>query len=239
MTDQDDIQRALAETWQKIPEEERGGLLAQAKAQGVEACFICALIGCALAISLQAQWIALTAFAFIPLLYQVVSTRVWLETKPLTTLKYFIAAATSKMYAQHLQSSDPALKLIFRGSLEAVPPEDQNALDPEFVEEVQEQQPQPKDVWISLFPDALVMIAEGTEGATLEFAHSTLRDFQIALDSPESDDGSPTPSRLLIQTTANEMVESRWVLSSPHTASLLACERKIRYFNQRAAESAA
>jgi hypothetical protein len=233
MNDEIDVQSALAETWQKIPEEERGELLARAKAQGVESCCVCLLIGCALAISLKAQWIALGTIAFLPLLYQVVSTQIWLEIKPLATISYFLAATTSRIYAQHLRSQDPCVKMIFRGSLESVPAQVEDAVSEEFPEEAADERPAPKDVWISLFPDALIMISEGIDGANLEFAHSTLRDFQVALDSPDGEETPSRSSRLLIQTTANDSVASRWVVSSPHPATLVACERKIRYFSQR------
>jgi hypothetical protein len=236
MSDSENLNQALAETWQKIPEEERTLLLAQAKAQAVEAGCLCAVGGLALATSLQSSGIILCTLALVPLLYQVVSTRAWLERKPLTIAKYFVASVTSKLYAQSLQSTDPSLKLIFRGSLQAVPLTEPVPEADEFREELEEQKPAPKDVWISLFPDALVMITEGSEGAELAFGHSTLKDFEVALDTPEDSDGESQPSRLLIQTTLNDTIESRWVLSSPHTTTLLACERKIRFFSQKATE---
>jgi hypothetical protein len=236
MTDSENLNQALAETWQKIPEEERTLLLAQAKAQAVEASCLCAVAGVALAASLQSFGVILCTLALVPLLYQVVSTRAWCETKPLTTVKYFVASATSKLYAKSLQSADPSLKLIFRGSLQAVPLNELSPEVEEFREELEEQKPTPRDVWISLFPDALVMIAEGEDGAELAFGHSTLKDFEVALDTPEDANGDSQPSRLLIQTMLNDSIESRWILSSPHTTTLLACERKIRFFNQRAAD---
>lgn len=237
MSETENLDQALAEMWQKIPEEERTLLLAQAKAQGVEVCCLCAVIGLAVAISLQAQWIVLATLAFLPLLYQVVSTQRWLEIKPLITARYFLASMTSKLYAQTLRSQDPSLKLIFRGSLQEIPLNDSSAIPEEFKDELEEEKPAPKDVWVTLFPDSIVMIAEGNEGAALAFGHSTLQDFEVALDTPEDSTNGTVPSRLVIQTTANDSIESRWILTSPHTDTLAACERKIRFFNQRASSA--
>jgi hypothetical protein len=164
----------------------------------------------------------------------VVSTRVWHQVKPLTTAKYFVASATSRLYAQSLQSRDLSLKLIFRGSLQAVPVSFPEPEQNEFIEELNDHKPAPRDVWISLFPDALVMFAEGSEGAELAFGHSTLKNFEVALDTPEDSDDDSQPSRLIIQTTHNDAVESRWIVNSAHTTTLRACERKIRFFNQKA-----
>jgi hypothetical protein len=236
MTDSENLKQALAETWQKIPQEERTLLLAKAKAQACEVCCLCAVCGIAVAVSLHAPWVILGTLAFLPLLYQVVSTRLWLELKPLTVARYFLASMTSRLYAKTLHSSDPSLKLIFRGSLQSIPLTEPTQEDAEFESEIEEHKPAPKDVWISLFPDSLVMITEGNEGAELAFGHSTLKDFEIALDTPENENGEPKPSRLVIQTILNDSIDSRWVVSSPHTTMLLACERKIRFFNQRAAE---
>lgn len=236
MTNSEQVQRALADTWQKIPEEERNLLLAQAKAQGAEACCVCALAGCSLAVGLHATWIALATLAFLPLLYQVVSTRTWLEIKPITTIRYFLAGATSKLYAQTLNSKEPTLKMIFRGSLETVTPQDDSKVDQEFAQELQEEKTPPKDVWISLFPDSLIMISEGYDGAVLEFGHSILENFKAALDVPEGSQDNASPSRLFIQTTSQDNTESHWVLSCPHATTLLACERKIRYFNHKSVE---
>jgi hypothetical protein len=238
MTETENLDQALAEMWQKIPQEERTLLLAQAKAQGIEVCCLCTVIGVSLAISLNAHWVILATIAFLPLLYQVVSTQRWLEIKPLITARYFLAGMTSKLYAKTLHSQDPSLKLIFRGSLQEIPINESTAIPEEFKDELEEEKPAPKDVWISLFPDSIVMIAEGTEGAALAFGHSTLQDFEVALDTPEDSAGEPMPSRLVIQTTTNESIESRWVLTSPHTDTLVACERKIRFFNQRASSNA-
>jgi len=238
MTDSENLEQALAETWQKIPEEERTLLLAQAKAHAVEVSCLCAVIGITLATSFQSSWILLGTLTLVPLLYQVISTRLWLEIKPLTTARYFLAIVTSKLYAQSLNSKDPSLKLIFRGSLQPIPLSESSPEKEEFQQELEEQKPLPRDVWISLFPDSLIMIAEGNEGAELAFGHSTLENFEVALDTPEDENGNSQPARLLIQTTLNDSIDSRWLLSSPHTTSLVACERKIRFFHQRSSVQA-
>lgn len=236
MIQSEQLQDALKQMWQKLPHEERVLLSAQAKARGIEACTICIVLASAVTVSLRMPGILMGSLCFMPLLYQVISRRTWLATKPLTVIRYFLAGVSARLFAEKLHSADPSLKLIFRGTLEPLHVDGSREENQEFAEELAEEKPNPKDVWVSLFPDSLVMISEGDSGATLEFAHSTLHDFTVTVDTPEDSRGNSLASRLVIQTNRGDEEASRWVLSSPHTTTLLACERKIRFFNQRSAE---
>jgi hypothetical protein len=241
MSDSPSLLTQVNEMWQKVPEEERRDVLLRAQSKATEACIILTIIGCTAGLSLHAPWIILCVVILLPVLFQVVSLQVWLDLKPDIVVRYFAASLASQRYASAVHARDTSLKLIFRGSLEQIPLDNagQNVEAELFAEEVALESAPAREVWISLFPDSLVMIAEGDSGATLEFAHSTLENFAVALDSGE-DSASPSPTnRLLIQTGNDEQVTGRWVLTSPHQSTLAACERKIRFFNHRAAQAAA
>ncbi len=228
--------------WQKVPEEERKEILIHAHSKAVETCSTLTLVGGAAAVALRMPWILVGVVMLVPVLYQVITKRMWLESKPRTLIRYFVASLTARRYASLVAAADTSLKLIFRGSLESVPLEEETKSSDEevqaFADELKEEKIPPRDVWISLFPDSLVMISEGETGARLEFAHSTLQDFVVALDSPEDESGDSQVNRLLIQTGNEEQITGRWILTSGHTSSLVACERKIRFFSQRAAQAA-
>jgi hypothetical protein len=235
MTDPTPLEQQLHEMWPKVPEEERQQLLAYTKSKALENCALLTVIGCSTAIGLQMPAILLVVLVTLPVLYQVVAARLWLEVKPRTLIQYFVASLTASQFAQSLNSADPSVKLIFKGFLQPVPVQDD--VPPEtqerFAEELEAEVPAPREVWISLFPDSLVMISESAAGAQLEFGHSTLRDFAVALDTPDETDPTQVESRLLIQTTKDDSVTGRWLLSSPYPSMLVACERKIRFFTER------
>lgn len=229
-----DINLALEQIWQKMPDEERVLMLAQAKASGIEACAIFSMLAAAVSLSLHIPWMLIAAACCLPLMYQVMSRRAWMHIKPITVVQYFLASISTQFFAESLRSKNPSLKLIFRGLLHPVPLEGKNSDSEDGELEHAESIPTSKDVWVSLFPDSLVMISEGESGADLIFGHSTLHDFEVEVDSPEDARGSRLATRLLIQTSKDNQVTSRWILTSPHTETLLACERSIRFFNQRA-----
>lgn len=239
MTDSTPLEQQLHELWPKVPEEERLQLLAYTKSKALENCALLTVIGGSTAIGLQMPGILLAVLVTLPILYQVVAARLWLEVKPRTLIQYFVASLTASRFAQSLNSSDPSVKLIFKGSLQPVPLDDD--VPPEtqelFAEELESEVAPPRDVWISLFPDSLVMISESDAGARLEFGHSTLNDFAVALDTPEDTEPTQKESRLLIQTTSEDAVTGRWVLSSPYPSMLVACERKIRFFAERSSSA--
>jgi len=237
MTENTSLDAQLQELWLKVPEEERRELLAYAQSRAVETCALLTLIGCSTAVGLQMPWMLLAVLVLLPIIYQINTGRLWRELKPQTLVRYFVAGSTAQQFAEQLRSRDPSLKLIFRGSLQAIPIKDDipTETQEQFSDELREEIPAPCDVWISLFPDSLVIISESNAGAQLEFAHSTLHNFAVALDAPDDADSGHAGNRLLIQTTDEDIVTGRWILSSPHTETLLACERKIRFFAERGA----
>jgi hypothetical protein len=239
MSDLSPLDSQLNDMWQKVPEEERRDLLLRAQASAMEACALTAVVGCAAAFSLHAPVLVLCVALLLPVLFRVISIKLCVRMKPQTLLQYVVAAIASKRYAAATISKDTSLKLIFRGSLESVPLDDSA---PETAPEVSEEDARSnsttvRDVWISLFPDSLIMISEGDNGAHLEFAHSTLEDFVVALDSSENTESDSAMRRLLIQTGNEEQITGRWVLSSPYPSMLVECERKIQFLARKSAEA--
>ncbi len=83
----------------------------------------------------------------------------------------------------------------------------------------------PVPVWVTLFPDCVVMFSETPFGSRREFAHSIFEDLSASSESPEEDFGAH--KRLTISVHDETGAEHRWVLTSTHSAHLSACERKL------------
>jgi len=237
MSDDENSQAQFERTWQKVPQEERRELLARSQAKALEVCSIVAVFGCTAAFGLAMPWILLGVATLLPVLFQVVVARMWIEIKPQTIARYFVAGRTAMRYAEIFSSSNPTLKTMFRGTLQQLE-EASDQIDPEFAaeyaEETTTQATLPKEVWICLFPDTLVMFSENPGGAKLEFIHSILEDFSAVLETPEGLNGAPLPSRLFIEVADNIESHTKWLVTSPHPSCLSTCERKIRFLIQRA-----
>jgi hypothetical protein len=219
----------IKRAWLRIPEEEKRELITAAKAKGFEACLLLAVFGVSAAFGLKMPAILLGTAVLLPLLYQVISVREWREKRPHLIAKYMVAGHTASQYASSMLSKDPAVKVLFRGSL--TPPLKVRAqLYPELEPEELEAQPIP--VWVSLFPDHLIMISEGEKGAKLEFAHSTLDNFRLVSDDAE--ESEEPRDTMAIETEDPDGEAARWVIQSPHATAILACEKKIRLFHERA-----
>jgi hypothetical protein len=237
MSDDENSQAQFEQTWQKVPQEERRELLARSQAKALEVCLIVAIFGCTAAFGLSMPWILLGVAVLLPVLFQVVVARMWIEIKPQTVARYFVAIRTAMRYAAPLSASNPTLKTIFRGTVQPIGAAN-SGIDPEFAADYAEETPThatlPREVWICLFPEALVMFSENRGGAKLEFIHSILEDFSAVLETPEDLNGAPLPSRLFIEVSDDIHTHSKWLVTSPHPSCLSTCERKIRFLIHRA-----
>jgi hypothetical protein len=228
---------AQRETWQKMPAEEQRELLELAHGKGLEVCFLTAVFAATCAYGLKLPWILIGLALLLPVLYQVVITRIWHEVKPQLIARYLVASKTAAKYAEFLHAPERELKLIFRGS--ARPDIDDFHRDPndefaaEHAQEVANEEGKAKDVWISLFPQSLIIFSENTGGAKLEFAGSLINNLSITLEIPEGPEAKESPQILVIESRSNSGERTKWVISSRQQSALIACERKFRFFVQR------
>jgi hypothetical protein len=241
MSDKVQPDQQFEKIWQKVPQEERNEILVQAQSKAAEICTLVAIFSSAATFGLHIPAIALGAAVVLPLLYQVVVSRAVIELKPQIVARYFIANRTARLYALTLHSAEPTPKALFRGSL--LPILEQAAdSDPELTNEYTDERldfaANQKEVWISLFPDRLIMFSENKEGSRLEFSSSISNGFSMTLESPEDLSGNPLPQQLIIETTHPTGTKKSWILNSRHTSSLLMCERKVRLFSQLATQRA-
>lgn len=220
--------------WQKIPIEERQELLTLANSRGLEVCAITAIFACACAFGFKAPWMLLGLAALLPVLYQVIAARVCQEIRPQLIARYLVANKTATRYAEYLKAPDTESKLIFLGKALEVkdePAPEKNEFVDEYAEEQRLTHQNSKEVWICLFSQSLIMFSESQTGAKLELASSLLNDFSLTLEV--SDKGNAL-NALIIEAPSSEGSKSRWVISSRNQSALIACERKFRFYRQRA-----
>lgn len=224
MSDTTSVQEQIKHSWQKVPTGERRELASKASLKGVHACLLALIFGTTLAFCFKQPTVLLALLAFVPVFYQVVATREWLEGKPRVAITYFVAEKTATRYAHHYRVADYSVRLLFKGTLSAPVPE---PLDPS----VPGYSPSKSNVWVALFYDRLIMFSENTGGARLEFSHplgDTLVAFSDTSDSPEI-----VPQALYLEITKGEDTQpQRWTLESPYGETLAVCERKIRLYGE-------
>jgi hypothetical protein len=95
-----------------------------------------------------------------------------------------------------------------------------------FLHEEAEQSRGPVPVWVSLFPDSLVMFSETPLGSRREFACSIFEDISIGTEGGDEDSGEQRKLTISLRNAAG--AEHRWTLTSQHIGNLAACERKLQ-----------
>jgi hypothetical protein len=225
MSDVTSVQEQINQAWQKVPAGERRELSTRANLKGAQACLLALIFGVTLAFCFKEPTILLALLAFIPVFYQVVATREWLEGKPRIAITYFVAEKAATQYARHHKVSDYSVRLLFKGTLIAPVAE---PLDPSLPGYI----PNKPSVWVALFYDRLLMFSEHPDGARLEFSQPLGDGLTVFSDATEDPDA--TPGELYFEiATEGEASPERWTLQSPYGESLAACERKIRLYGEQ------
>ena len=222
-------EESLTDIWERIPPEERLELLATAQARGIEAALLLLLMAFSASLGLHTPWIFFGSLLFTPFAFQIMSRKSWRVLKPHPMLEYLTSRSTARVYASLNGARDLDPSLMFRAELQ-----------PEFTDDAIEdmpsdalEKPAPKPVWVSLFPDTIVIASESPSGSRLELGHSLFKNFSISAEGFDEESDSSPQRRVKIEVESHPGTISRWYLSGKHTASLLACERRARAFIAR------
>lgn len=221
MPDAEELNRTIRDVWQKVPKEEQVDIKTFAQSKGIEMCFTIFAFSTTTAIALEMRWLFFAGLSLIPLVYQVITAKIWRNLKIKTNLQYLVASTTAQRYAKMVNAKDLTLKMIFKGSLSSW-----KHAESSTVSEEDDAQPPTVDVWVCLFPGDLIMLSEGNKGAKLQLAHALLSDFRVFSETGEETHSS---RKKLFLDTPNEHGETvRHALSARHTTTLVAFEKKIR-----------
>ena len=214
--------------WGRIPPEERLEVLANAQAKGVQAALLLLLMAFSVALGLKLPWVFFGSLLLVPFAFQIMSSKAWQMAKARPMLEYAAARATARLFALSSGARYVEPALMFRAELQpSISGVDLDSSDDELLEK-----PTAKPVWVSLFPETIVIAAEGQSGARLELAHSLFANFSITAEGFEEGDESDGKS-LSIEVESHPGTVSRWSLRSRHPATLLACERRAKAYMTR------
>ncbi len=215
---------SFLDIWRKIPPEEKLLLMAKAQSKGLSASSI--LLGAvgSISLGLRVPWLFWSTFIAVPFVFQLASAKAWRSLKPRTMLEYLAARSAARRYAYSANSKDLTVSLMMKGTLH----QDFTAEEEEEEIEAKIEHRDNVDVWISLFPDTLVLMSERSGGAKLEFAQQLFGD-RLAVTAEGFDDSSQE-RRLLLSVETRRGGKHRWYLTSPFPAALLVLERRIRAF---------
>ena len=213
----------LDDVWQKIPPEEKLQLLAKAQSTGISTIFVLLMFTASMAVGLKSPWIFWGSFFAVPFVFQMASAKAWRITKPRAIVEYTAARASAGMYANQVDGHDLNPILVFKGTLERAEHENADFSSDTFIEDEEPRGPVP--VWVTLFPDSLVMFSESPYGSRREFACSIFDDLSVS--SEGMDDITATDKRIVVSLKNKAGEESQWTLRSDYPASLVACERKL------------
>ncbi len=214
----------LQDIWQKIPPEERAEVVTRAQSSAISTILAVLMFGWAIAVGMREQWYFWGTFLIVPFAFQIATSKAWHALKPKLIVEYTAARATACFYAQQAHGRNLVPTAQFRGFLERQFSDDQQSESDHSASDTEEPR-EPVAVWVTLFPDSLVMFSETPFGSQREFAHCTSEDISVSTEEMEEDFGSQR--RLLISVRDKAGAERRWVLTSKNAAQLAACQRKL------------
>jgi hypothetical protein len=177
-----------------------------------------------MAVGMREQWYFWGAFLIIPFAFQVATSKAWHSLKPKLIVEYTAARAAACHYAQQANGHLLVPQAQFKGFLERQFSDDQQS-ESDLITDRPEEPRGPVPVWITLFPDSLVMFSETPFGSQREFAHTFSEDVSVSTEEMEEDLGDQR--RLMISARDEKGAERRWVLTSKYSALLTACQRKL------------
>jgi signal transduction histidine kinase len=226
MSDVPSVQDQISQAWQRVPAGERRELATRANLKGAQACLLALIFGVTLAFCFKESTILLALLAFVPVFYQVVATREWLEGKPRIAITYFVAEKAASQYARHYRTADPLVRLLFKATLTSLPTE---SIDPRISADIPQSS---SSVWVALLSNRLIIFSERSDGARIEFSEPLGDGLSVSSDT--SDDPNTRPDSLYLEVSRSDTPEvRRWTLRGPCGETLATCERKIRLYGEQ------
>jgi hypothetical protein len=216
----------LADVWQKIPPEDKETLASEAQSTAISAVAVFIMFGWAIAVGFKEPRYLWGSFFVVPFLFQVLSRKAWNVMKPRTIVEYTAARATATHYASRASGQELLPSLQFKGTLERELSEGLAEREDSFDDESNLENRGPVPVWVTLFPDSLVIFSESVRGAKQELACSIYEDLSVT--SEGFDDEALDQRKLLLSLRRPDGDENRWILRSSHISQLTACERKLQ-----------
>jgi Arc/MetJ family transcription regulator len=218
------------ELWRFIPPEEKVQALTKAQSKGVAASLMAIAVAGTLSVGLQEVWVFYGALIISPLIYQLAAGRSWRELKPKMMLEYLAARSAARRYAFSVKGEELTVKLMFRGTLiEEFKKDELNQALEDSVFGNRE-----AAVWISLFPDSVILMQEHPGGAMLRFGHLINDKLEVSSNSDGYDND------LEVTLSSNDPrrgLEKRFKIKSDSPAALTVFLKRLEEFKAKQRES--
>lgn len=216
----------IADVWQKIPPEDKKALASEAQSTAISAVVVFMMFGWGIAVGFKQPWYLWGSFCIVPFLFQILCRKAWNSIKPRAIVEYTAARATATHYASRAQGQELIPSLQFKGTLERELSDGFAEQDSALAHELNPESRGPVPVWVTLFPDSVVMFSETPRGAKRELACSLFE--ELSVTSEGFDDDALDQRKLLFSLRGPDGIEHRWTLRSSHISQLTACERKLQ-----------
>lgn len=209
-------------------------MMARAQSRGILVAFITVLVCSTMAVGFQMPWLLWGSLIISPFVFQFATGKAWRDHRPRVLLEYLAARAVTRRYAFAVSAKDLGLRLIFKGRLEEEYSDSnvQVALNQSFDNQ------RTKDVWVTLFNDAVVLISERIGGAQCELA-SPFNDKLMVESVSESKSDYAAGKTIILTLTDRTHVKRRFRLTSRYPAALVVFEKQIQQLLKEAAEQRA
>lgn len=213
----------ISDIWRNVPPEEKFEMIARSQSRGILAAAVGVGLAATLAVGFQIPGLLWAGILVSPFVFQFASGKAWRDHRPKVMLEYLAARAVTRRYAFAISAKDLGLRLIFKGLLEEEYSDDkiQEALNQAFENQ------RVVEVWVALFNDAVIIIAERPGGARCLFA-SPLND-KLSVEAVNSSQGDYSTGKTVILTlTDRTHVKRRFRLTSKYPAALVVFEKDLQ-----------
>lgn len=212
------------EIWRRIPPEEKIELLARAHAKGILTAVSAIVLCGTLAIAFQAVWLFWTAIISSPLIFQATAGKAFRACKPVAMLEYLAARAAARRYAFVVKAQNLSVDILFRAELERLG----EAADVVDLYGTPRRTDTKRDVWVSLFGDAVIILSERKGGAELQFGHLINDRLSISSNADELGTDYSNQKELILQYEDRIFGLKRVRITSRHPAALIVFEKRLR-----------
>lgn len=213
------------EVWRQIPPEEKLLLMSRAQGNGIMASVITVIVACTVAVGLKIPALIWVSLIVSPLIYQVTASKAWRDLRPKIMLEYLAARSAARRYAYAANAQDLGVAFLFRGEAEELFDKDhmQDAIEA-IIDNNND-----SSVWIALFNDALVLLAEQRGGAKCELAALLNEKMQMEVKNAENE-GDYSNNKEIYLTVVPErgtIIRRLKITSRNCPAALVVLEKKI------------
>lgn len=197
--------------------------MAQAHSKGVSTALVAIIIGATLAVGLKINFLMWGAILLSPIVFQGTASKAWRHLKPQVMLEYLAARAAARRFAFTLNSNKLTIASVVRGQIEPVLEHEnqQEALEEQF------ENNHKKDVWITLFHDALVVISEQAGGAKLELGQLLNKNIEVSGESPSGQGEYANDREIHVKVSTPFGHSQRWKLTSRYPAAIVVFEKQM------------